>query len=74
MLGEEAERFLCQLPWPGNVRQLENTCRWLTVMAAGREISLADLPPELLQPTQHVTAGESQGDNWQKVCSPAGHA
>lgn len=67
VLGEEAERFLCQLPWPGNVRQLENTCRWLTVMAAGREISLADLPPELLQPTQHVTTGESRGDNWQSL-------
>jgi len=38
------------LPWPGNVRQLENTCRWLTVMAAGREILESDLPPELLQP------------------------
>jgi two-component system nitrogen regulation response regulator GlnG len=33
--------------WPGNVRQLENTCRWLTVMAPGREIHLQDLPPEL---------------------------
>jgi two-component system nitrogen regulation response regulator GlnG len=28
------------LDWPGNVRQLENTCRWLTVMASGREIHL----------------------------------
>jgi two-component system nitrogen regulation response regulator GlnG len=35
------------LEWPGNVRQLENTCRWLTVMASGREIHLSDLPPEL---------------------------
>ena len=35
------------LDWPGNVRQLENTCRWLTVMAPGRDIHLADLPPEL---------------------------
>jgi len=34
--------------WPGNVRQLENTCRWLTVMAPGREIHLQDLPPEIL--------------------------
>ena len=33
--------------WPGNVRQLENTCRWLTVMAPGREIHLQDLPPEI---------------------------
>jgi two-component system nitrogen regulation response regulator GlnG len=33
--------------WPGNVRQLENTCRWLTVMAPGRDIHLLDLPPEV---------------------------
>ncbi len=33
--------------WPGNVRQLENTCRWLTVMAPGREIHIEDLPAEL---------------------------
>jgi two-component system nitrogen regulation response regulator GlnG len=41
------ERYLQTLPWPGNVRQLENTCRWLTVMASGREVHLEDLPPEL---------------------------
>jgi len=33
--------------WPGNVRQLENTCRWLTVMAPGTDVHLVDLPPEL---------------------------
>ncbi len=43
----EAEEFLSALDWEGNVRQLENTCRWLTVMASGREIHLHDLPPEL---------------------------
>ncbi|MEQ8803342.1 MAG: nitrogen regulation protein NR(I), partial [Haliea sp.] len=43
----ETERYLTTLSWPGNVRQLENTCRWLTVMASGREIHLRDLPPEL---------------------------
>jgi two-component system nitrogen regulation response regulator GlnG len=35
------------LDWRGNVRQLENTARWLTVMASGREIHREDLPPEL---------------------------
>ncbi|WP_018233068.1 nitrogen regulation protein NR(I) [Thioalkalivibrio thiocyanodenitrificans] len=39
--------YLSSLDWPGNVRQLENTCRWLTVMASGREVHLDDLPPEL---------------------------
>jgi len=50
----ETASFLQQLPWPGNVRQLENTCRWLTVMASGREIVPTDLPPEL----QHITSHE----------------
>ncbi len=43
----EAEKFLVGLDWPGNVRQLENCCRWITVMASGREVHLSDLPPEL---------------------------
>ena len=43
----ETEEFLVGLDWPGNVRQLENTCRWITVMASGREVHLRDLPPEL---------------------------
>lgn len=47
ILKPETEAFLDSLPWPGNVRQLENTCRWLSVMASGREIHLEDLPPEL---------------------------
>ena len=43
----ETQQFLCKLDWPGNVRQLENFCRWITVMASGRDIHLDDLPPEL---------------------------
>lgn len=43
------ENYLCSLPWPGNVRQLENTCRWITVMASGREVHIEDLPPELME-------------------------
>ena len=38
---------LCEYEWPGNVRQLENVCRWLTVMAPGQDVHMADLPPEL---------------------------
>lgn len=45
-LKTDAEEFLSNLDWAGNVRQLENTCRWLTVMASGREIHVSDLPPE----------------------------
>ena len=46
-LKPEVVRYLESLDWPGNVRQLENACRWLTVMASGNEIHLDDLPPEL---------------------------
>lgn len=43
----ETQAYLNKLTWPGNVRQLENFCRWVTVMASGKEIHLDDLPPEL---------------------------
>lgn len=62
VLSEDALNVLTQLPWPGNVRQLENTCRWLTVMAAGREVVLSDLPPELLQ--QQGAETESRSETW----------
>jgi len=39
--------FLNTLDWPGNVRQLENFGRWVTVMASGQQIHIDDLPPEL---------------------------
>ncbi len=51
-LRPEAEQQLQNLDWPGNVRQLENVCRWLTVMASGREIHLNDLPAELITQTE----------------------
>lgn len=49
VLRQETIHLMQQLPWPGNVRQLENTCRWLTVMVTGREIFPDDLPTEMRQ-------------------------
>jgi two-component system nitrogen regulation response regulator GlnG len=46
-LRPDVDSFLSNLDWPGNVRQLENLCRWLTVMASGREVHLEDLPQDL---------------------------
>ena len=46
-LTEEARASLATFDWPGNVRQLVNACRRLTVLAAGREIALADIPEDL---------------------------
>ena len=48
-LSNEVINYLQTLKWPGNVRQLENLSRWLTVMATGQEITLEDLPPDLLE-------------------------
>jgi two-component system nitrogen regulation response regulator GlnG len=63
-LKPEAEAFLSTLEWPGNVRQLENSCRWLTVMASGREIHLHDLPPELLNTPSDK---EITGTDWESL-------
>ena len=43
----ETSDTLTHLSWPGNVRQLENTCRWITVMAPSQAVRVDDLPPEL---------------------------
>jgi len=59
-LGKEAQAYLSTLSWPGNVRQLENTCRWLTVMAPGQEIRIDDLPPELRAPGTAEAGGDWQ--------------
>ena len=59
-LRPETEQYLTELSWPGNVRQLENFCRWITVMASSREVHLADLPPEF---SAQETASSTRG-NW----------
>ena len=61
-LTRETENYLTQLDWPGNVRQLENTCRWLIVMASGREVLVEDLPPELLATMPH----EKPTSSWEE--------
>ncbi|MGD2074916.1 MAG: nitrogen regulation protein NR(I) [Gammaproteobacteria bacterium] len=64
MLLPEAETYLKQLDWPGNVRQMENLCRWLTVMASGQEVRIDDLPPELRQPQRSEAA---TGQGWEEA-------
>lgn len=45
----EAMRRLSSFNFPGNIRQLENFCQWLTVMSSGQVIEAKDLPPEVLE-------------------------
>ncbi len=56
-------RYLTTMSWSGNVRQLENVCHWLTVMAPGQNIDVADLPPEL----KEDTAKPSSSTSWQEA-------
>jgi len=63
LLRPEVEEYMARLDWPGNVRQLENICRWLTVMASGREVHMEDLPPELKTPQE----GESSSNDWESA-------
>jgi two-component system nitrogen regulation response regulator GlnG len=46
-IAPETEKYVSQLEWRGNVRQLENVCHWLTVMASSNDILIEDLPLEL---------------------------
>jgi two-component system nitrogen regulation response regulator GlnG len=55
-LTEAAMRAMSAFSWPGNVRQLENTCRWLTVMAPAQIVDVKDLPPEV---RESGTGGEA---------------
>lgn len=70
-LGVEAKRItdealdrMMRFDFPGNVRQLENTCHWITVMAPAQVVEVKDLPPELLAdsapaPVQAAPVGEA---------------
>ena len=48
-LSDDALVAIAQLPFPGNVRQLENLCHWLTVMAPAQVIGAQDLPPDIIE-------------------------
>ena len=62
-LTDKTKEYLSQLPWPGNVRQLENICRWLMVMASGQEVHISDLPAELN--AQETEEKDNESPLWQ---------
>ena len=53
-------KYLVNFSWPGNIRQLENTCRYLTVMCASSTISMEDLPEDILK--KNISTGEIDTD------------
>ncbi len=60
-ISDAALKYLTTLNWPGNVRQLENVCHWLTVMAPAQNIEVADLPPDLRDGKGVGSAGGGSG-------------
>jgi len=58
-ISEATLEYLQAQPFPGNVRQLENLCHWLTVMAPAQVVEVADLPPEMRE-----QPGRESPSNW----------
>ncbi|MGZ5098464.1 MAG: AAA-type ATPase lid domain-containing protein, partial [Usitatibacter sp.] len=63
-LTDAAMQFFAAQEWPGNVRQLENVCHWVTVMAPGQVVDVKDLPPEIRGDAAAAASGE--GD-WRRA-------
>ena len=62
VLSPEALLALTQYDWPGNVRQLENICYWIALMAPTQNVNLEDLPGEIISNDQ---PSQTPGDDWQ---------
>ena len=62
VLSSEALLALTQYNWPGNVRQLENTCYWIALMAPTQNVKLEDLPAEIFSNEQ---SPQTQINDWQ---------
>src|SRR6202790_2210129 len=65
LLSDAALKVLSGFAFPGNVRQLENICHWLTVMGPGQRIEAADLPPELR--AAGASGARDEESNWQQA-------
>lgn len=74
LMSEEAMEFLKRFPFPGNVRQLENLCNWLVVMAPSRHIRVTDLPEEVrngeaekVHKNGEVSGSTPAGGSWEEL-------
>lgn len=70
-ISDQAMQVLAQFDFPGNVRQLENFCHWLTVMAPGQTVEVSDLPAEVraadLPETASFQTLKSSPQSWQQL-------
>ncbi|MGC9386884.1 MAG: sigma 54-interacting transcriptional regulator, partial [Hydrogenovibrio sp.] len=85
-LSKPVEKYLTELPWPGNVRQIRSLCTWLTIMAPDKVVYMEDLPLELQQDVvgmechepedsanESATHWEAPLRNWANGYLSAGH-
>ncbi len=63
-IDDETMTYLTSLSWPGNVRQLENTCHWIAVMTSGQTVHISDLPAELI--TESQSGNIEAGGDWKQ--------
>ena len=71
-ISDATMKLLVTLPFPGNVRQLENLCHWLTVMAPAQVVEIKDLPPEMRSAPQDGTRQKAQTRSDSGAQLPAG--
>lgn len=69
-MSESALQFLSGLEFPGNVRQLENLCNWITVMAPGQAVEILDLPHELVHNSSTTESLNSLAPSHAEVVVP----
>ncbi len=67
VIDKEAMTYLSSLHWPGNVRQLENTCHWLAVMTPGQTVHISDLPAELI--SENLESNIQTDNDWKQLLS-----
>ena len=67
LLSDDALKVLATFSFPGNVRQLENVCHWLTVMGPGQRIEVADLPPEVREAPGASGGATAVDIGWQQA-------
>ncbi|MEO8306355.1 MAG: nitrogen regulation protein NR(I) [Betaproteobacteria bacterium] len=67
VFSDDALKLFGAFPFPGNVRQLENICHWVTVMAPGQRIDVGDLPSEIREPAAGGAEGKTAEADWRNT-------
>ena len=63
ILDEDVQKIFQKYYWPGNIRELQNVCKYLSIMIKGNKVLAEDLPKEILEPAAEVT----ETKNWSSV-------